>query len=231
MSKELAKGKVVRAFGNLLHVKFEGDIRQGEVAMVHIGDLSLKSEVIEVVGDEVKLQVFEDISGIQLDSPVEFSSHLLEAELGPGLISAIFDGLQNPLERVAEASGLLLKRGTYIPSLDRTKHWEYQPVAKIGDLLTSGDTIGTTMEGRFHHRIMLPFAMHGKFTLSWVAEAGSYTIEEEIAKVKNEKGEEISLTMMQKWPIKAPLIVGKKNQSNRDDGDRSAHHRYPISNC
>ncbi|NGX51249.1 MAG: V-type sodium ATPase catalytic subunit A [Chlamydiae bacterium] len=230
MSKELAKGKVVRAFGNLLHVKFEGDIRQGEVAMVHVGDLSLKSEVIEVVGDEVKLQVFEDISGIQLDSPVEFSSHLLEAELGPGLISAIFDGLQNPLERVAEASGLILKRGTYIPSLDRTKHWEYQPVAKIGDLLTSGDTIGTTMEGRFHHRIMLPFAMHGKFTLSWVAEAGSYTIEEEIAKVKNEKGEEISLTMMQKWPIKAPLIVGKKIKATEmmETGLRIIDTQFPI---
>jgi len=230
MSKELAKGKVVRAFGNLLHVKFEGDIRQGEVAWVAVGDLSLKSEVIEVVGDEVKLQVFEDISGIQLDSPVEFTSYLLEAELGPGLISAIFDGLQNPLERVAEAAGLLLKRGTYIPSLDRTKHWEYQPVAKIGDLLTSGDTIGTTMEGRFHHRIMLPFAMHGKFTLSWVAEAGSYTIEEEIAKVKNEKGEEISLTMMQKWPIKAPLIVGKKIKATEmmDTGQRIIDTQFPI---
>ena len=154
MNQEMATGKVVRAFGNLLHVKFQGDVRQGEVAMVHVDGVSLKAEIIEIAGDEAKLQVFEDTSGIQLNTPVKFTTHLLEAELGPGLISTIFDGLQNPLERVADASGLFLNRGIYMPSLDRQKHWDYQPVAKEGDILTRGDTIGTTMEGRFHHMIM-----------------------------------------------------------------------------
>ena len=158
-----ATGKVVKAFGNLLQVRFEGNVRQGEIAMVKIGSLSVKGEVIEIANDIAKLQVFEDIVGIALDTPVTFTGHLLEAELGPGLISAIFDGLQNPLEKVADASGLFLQRGVYIPPLDRQKHWDFQPVAKKGDLLERGDTIGTTLESRFQHLIMLPFSMHGKY--------------------------------------------------------------------
>lgn len=230
MSKELATGKVVRAFGNLLHVKFEGDVRQGEVAMVHVGGVSLKGEVIEVAGNDVKLQVFEDISGVQLDTPVQFTSHLLEAELGPGLISAIFDGLQNPLERVADASGLFLQRGIYIPSLDRQKHWDYHPVAKVGDVLVRGDTLGTTMEGRFHHKIMLPFTFRGKFTVTWVVKSGSYTIDTVIAKVKDEKGNEFSLSMLQKWPVKTPLIEGKKVKATKmmDTGERIIDTQFPI---
>ena len=230
MNKEMATGKVVRAFGNLLHVKFEGDVRQGEIAMVQVGGVSLKAEVIEVAGREVKLQVFEDISGIQLHTPVKFTSHLLEAELGPGLISAVFDGLQNPLERVADASGLFLQRGTYIPSLDRQKHWDYLPVAKVGDVLTRGDTIGTTMEGRFHHKIMLPFAFHGKFTVTWVVKPGSYNIDSSVAKVKDEKGNEFHLSMVQKWPVKTPLFEGKKVKATKmmDTGERTIDTQFPV---
>src|SRR5437763_699562 len=112
MTKTLGTGKIVKAFGNLIHVRFEGNIRQGEVAMVHVGGKALKAEVIEIVGNEVKLQVFEDTRGIHLGTHVEFSTLLLEAELGPGLLSSIFDGLQNPLEQVADATGLFLTRGT-----------------------------------------------------------------------------------------------------------------------
>ena len=99
----LVKGKVTKAFGNLLFVLFEDNIRQGEVAFVKLGDLSLKAEVLEIKGREAKIQVFEDTKGIKLGTEVVFTSNLLEAELGPGLISTIFDGLQNPLEKVADA--------------------------------------------------------------------------------------------------------------------------------
>jgi V/A-type H+-transporting ATPase subunit A len=225
-----ATGKVVKAFGNLLHVRFEGNVRQGEIAMVEIGEVSVKGEVIEIAGDVAKLQVFEDILGIELDSEVTFTGHLLEAELGPGLISAIFDGLQSPLERVADASGLFLQRGVYIPSLDRQKHWDYQPVAKVGDVLERGDTVGTTMEGRFHHLIMLPFAMRGKHTVSWTVDAGSYTIDEVVAKVKDEQGKEHELTMVQRWPVKMPLIQGKKIKATKmmDTGERVIDTQFPI---
>ncbi len=225
-----ATGEIVKAFGNLLHIRFTGDVRQGEVALVDMGDVSLKGEVIEIAGDVAKLQVFEDIVGVELHTPVTFTSHLLEAELGPGLISAVFDGLQNPLEKVADATGLFLQRGVYLPPLDRQKHWDYHPIAKVGDTLERGDTLGTTMEGRFHHHIMLPFMMRGKYTISWVAPAGSYTIEEVIAKVKDEKGEESPLTMVQRWPVKMPLIQGKKVKATEmmDTGERVIDTQFPI---
>lgn len=226
----LATGKVIKAFGNLLHVLFEGDVRQGEIAMVELGKLSIKGEVIEIAGDVAKIQVFEDIVGIELHTPVKFTSNLLEAELGPGLISAIFDGLQNPLERVADAAGLFLQRGVYVPSLDRQKHWDYHGSVQVGDVLERGDTIGTTMEGRFHHKIMLPFSMRGKHTVSWVVKEGSYTIDEVIAKVKDEKGKEHSLTMTQRWPVKIPLIQGKKIKATKmmDTGERVIDTQFPI---
>lgn len=225
-----ATGKLIKAFGNLLHVRFEGDVRQGEIGMVDVGGVSLKGEVIEIAGDVAKLQVFEDIVGVELFTPVTFTTHLLEAELGPGLISAIFDGLQNPLEKVADASGLFLQRGVYLPALDRQKHWDYHPKAQVDDVLERGDTIGVTMEGRFHHKIMLPFFMHGKFTISWVIKEGSYTIDEVVAKVKDEKGVEHSLTMIQKWPVKIPLIQGKKVKATKmmDTGERVIDTQFPV---
>ncbi|NGX46486.1 MAG: V-type ATP synthase alpha chain, partial [Chlamydiae bacterium] len=148
MNEKIATGVVVRAFGNLIHVKFEGDIRQGEVAMVKVGEVELKAEVIEIVGGEAKLQVFEDTRGVRLGTQVEFSSLLLEAELGPGLLTSIIDGLQNPLEEVAQATGLFLTRGTYLPPLDYGRKWDFQPTAKVQDTLRRGDSVGFTMEGR-----------------------------------------------------------------------------------
>ena len=223
-------GQVVKAFGNLLHVKFSGNVKQGEAAMVQLEGASLKAEVIEISGDIAKLQVFEDTRGVELNTPVQFTGHLLEAELGPGLIGSIFDGLQNPLEKVADATGLFLTRGIYVNALDREKHWNYQPTAKVGDLLERGDTLGTTMEGRFHHKIMLPFIFRGKYTVTWVNKPGSYTVDTVIAKVKDEKGKEHELTMIQKWPIKNPLIQGKKVKATEmmGTGLRIIDTQFPI---
>ena len=143
--KPAATGKVVKAFGNLLHVAFQGDIHQGEVAMVRLsGGVSLKAEVIEIVGQIAKIQVFEDTRGVRLNTAVEFSSLLLEAELGPGLLTSIFDGLQNPLEQVADATGLFLSRGVYIPPLDFKSHWDFHPIAKEGDVLMAGEILSAT---------------------------------------------------------------------------------------
>ncbi|MBS0623397.1 MAG: V-type ATP synthase subunit A [Verrucomicrobia bacterium] len=225
-----ATGKVVKAFGNLLQVKFEGDVRQGEVAFVNIDETKLKAEIIEIVGDEVKIQVFEDTRGIQLGTPVEFTGDLLEAELGPGLLRAIFDGLQNPLEKVAEHSGCFLPRGIYMPAIDRQTQWDYVPVAKTGDVLDRGDTLGTTMEGRFEHLIMVPFSFFGRLTLTWVAAPGCYTVEQVIAKGVDEKGKEYALTMLQKWPIKMALSQGEKISPTKmmDTGMRILDTQMPV---
>lgn len=228
--KELVTGKVVKAFGNLLHVAFEGNVRQGEVAMVKLGNLLLKGEVIEVAGKEVKMQVFEDTRGIKLGTPVEFNGHLLEAELGPGLLTSIIDGLQNPLEKVADATGLFLSRGVYIPALDRARKWDYHPVAKVGDVVRQGDELGYTMEGRFHHKIMVPFVLTSDYTLTWVAKAGSYNIDTVMAKAVDLKGQEVSFTMVQKWPVKNQLFVGEKIKATRmmDTGERIIDTQFPI---
>ncbi len=205
-----ATGKTLSAFGNLLQVRYEGNIRQGEVAMVELEGSQLKAEVIEIAGDVAKVQVFEDTRSVKLDTPVQFTGELLEAELGPGLLSRIFDGLQNPLEEVADFAGYFLPRGVYMQPLDKKRRWDYVPTAKVGDVLQRGDTLGTTLENRFHHKVMVPFSKFGTYELTWVAKPGSYTIEEVVAKAKDENGKEHSFSMLQKWPIKIPLIEGER---------------------
>jgi V/A-type H+-transporting ATPase subunit A len=223
-------GKVVKAFGNLLYVAFEGSIRQGEVAMIKLGNIHLKGEVIEIAGREAKVQVFEDCSGIRVGTPVEFVHHLLEAELGPGLLGSIVDGLQNPLEKVADATGLFLARGVYLPPLDRMRHWDFQPTQKEGALVQRGDELGFVMEGRFHHRIMVPFALTGELKVTWVAKPGSYTIDTVIAKGLDVQGQEYEWTMVQKWPVKMPLQFGEKIKPSRmmDTGERIIDTQFPI---
>lgn len=226
----LATGKVVKAYGNLLQVEFYGTIRQGEVAMVLVEGLKLKAEVIEISGNEAKIQVFEDTKGVMLDTKVAFTGELLEAELGPGLLTSVLDGLQNPLEKVAEESGLFLPRGVYLPAIDRAKHWEYVGDAKIGDVLERGDTLGTTMEGRFHHRIMIPFSLYGRYKITWIIKNGSYTADTIVAKALDETGKEHTFTMIQKWPIKNALSQGEKVKPTKmmETGERIIDTQFPI---
>ena len=225
-----ATGKVISAFGNLLHVKFNDNICQGEVGMIDLNGLKLKAEVIEIIGDIAKVQVYEDTRGVQFDTPVEFTGDLLEAELGPGLLKSILDGLQNPLEDVANHSGLFLPRGVYLPPLDRTHKWDYEPQAKVGAVLERGETLGTTLEGRFHHHIMVPFNLYGKYTLTWVIKPGSYTIDTVVAKAKNESGKEFEFTMVQKWPVKNALVKGQRVKPSKmmDTGCRIIDTQFPV---
>jgi len=228
--KKFTTGRVVKAFGNLLQVKFDGDAIQGEVAMVKCGDLDLKGEVIEIVGNEAKVQVFEQTNGIKLGASVTFTERLLEAELGPGLLTSIYDGLQNPLEEVANLSGFFLPRGVYIPAIDRKKHWDYVPSAVVGDVLERGDTMGMTQEGRFPHHIMVPFNHFSKYTITWVISKGSYTADTIVAKAKDDKGNKYEFSMIQRWPIKNALMHGEKIRatSMMDTGCRVIDTQVPV---
>jgi len=230
-NQKQSKGIVVSAFGNLLHVQFAGSIRQGEVCIVQIktGEM-LKAEVIEIAGDIAKVQVFEDTRGVTCGTEVLFEGSLLEAELGPGLLTSMIDGLQNPLERIAEKCGLFLARGVYIPPLDREKRWEFTPTGTIGAKLKRGDSIGHTQEERFVHEIMVPFAMYGEYTLTWLIEHGSYTIETVIAKVADKEGVEHPICMLQKWPVKIPLLEGEKIKATKrmDTGLRILDTQFPV---
>lgn len=225
-----AKGKVINAFGNLLQVAFDGDIRQGEVAMVETQGTKLKGEVIEIAGNIAKIQVFEDTRGVEYLTPVEFSGDLLEAELGPGLLSSIYDGLQNPLENVAEVSGLFLPRGLYLQPIDRKRKWDFEPKAQVGDVLKRGDTIGTTHEERFIHRIMIPFSHYGNCKITWVIAPGLYPVDTVVAKAQDETGKEYAFTMLQKWPIKKVLMEGEKVKPTAmmSTGSRPIDTQFPI---
>lgn len=228
--KQTATGKVVKAFGNLLHVSFAGDIRQGEVAFVEVDGLSLKGEVIEIAGQEAKIQVFEDTRGVKFGTPVCFTGILLEAELGPGLLTSIFDGLQNPLEGIADLHGFFLPRGVYLPPLDREKRWTFDPVVKVGEKLRRGGILGSTLEGRFSHKIMVPFSCFGTYQITWVISPGAYTIETIVAKAVDEQGQESSFSMVQKWPIKNALIEGRKIKPSKmmDTGERIIDTQFPL---
>lgn len=230
MSLQAAKGTVVKAFGNLLEVRFEGDLRQGEVAYIELDGVGLKAEVIEIAGHDAKVQVFEDTRGIKLGTPVRFTHELLEAELGPGLLTAIFDGLQNRLEELSKEAGYFLPRGIYIPPLDRKKEWDYTPQAKIGETLERGDTLGTTPEGRFSHEVMVPFSFFGEVTLTWTISPGKYTIDTVIARGRDKSGKELEFTMLQKWPVKMPLMHGERVRPTRmmDTGSRIIDTQIPV---
>lgn len=227
-----ATGTVIKAFGNLLHVLFKGDIKQGEVSYVKVGGKYFASEVIEIAGTEAKIQVFEDTQGIKADADVEFSSHLLEAELGPGLLTSIFDGLQNPLEKIAEKAGFFLDRGLYVNALDRSKKWDFVSKVKVGDQVRRGAFLGEVKESHFNHQIMVPFKYRQNFIITWIAPNGSYTIDEVIAKGKDENNKEYEFTMLQKWPVKTALIEGKRQTPNKmmTTGMRILDTPFPVLN-
>jgi V/A-type H+-transporting ATPase subunit A len=200
-----ASGRVVGINGNLLTVEFPHAVTQNEVAYAMTDGLGLKSEVIRVRGRLAELQVFEDTTGLKVGDEVKFTGELLAVELGPGLLGEIYDGLQNPLPQLAEACGFFLKRGTYFRSLDREKKWKFTPRVKAGDAVQAGDTLGTVPEGIFDHRIMVPFRFAGRYTVEQVAPAAEYTVEQVVARLKDERGQAHEVAMIQRWPVKIPI--------------------------
>jgi len=194
--------KVVSVNGNLVTVEFENNVSMNEICFVKVGDTSLKSEVIRIRGNIAQIQVYEMTDGIKCGDEVEFTGDMLSAQLGPGLLGQVYDGLQNPLPLLAEQAGWFLERGVYVESLNSEKKWEFTPVANIGDVLRAGEYFGTVPEGAFVHKIFVPFNLLGTYTVKSIAEKGEYTINETVAVVTDERGREIPLTMSFKWPVK-----------------------------
>jgi V/A-type H+-transporting ATPase subunit A len=198
-------GKIVGVNGNLLKVEFENPVIQNEVAYACVGDLKLKAEMIRVRGNHAELQVFEDTVGLKVGDAVEFTGDLLAVELGPGLLSQVFDGLQNPLPALAEECGFFLQRGKYLAPLPRDTKWAYTPTVEEGAMVIAGDTLGTVPEGIFEHRIMVPFNLRGKWTVKTRAPAGEYTVDEVVAVLEDGKGSTVEARIMQTWPVKLPI--------------------------
>jgi len=195
-------GYVAGVNGNLVTVAFEGAISKNEVAYVLVGDTRLKGEVIRINGNKASMQVYEMTNGIQVGDKVEFTGEMMSVELGPGLLTQIYDGLQNPLPALAEKCGFFLQRGVYMDPIPN-KDWEFTPVVAVGDVVRPGDTIGTVPEGIFTHKIMVPF---GFDDVDWkvvsIVSKGVYNVRSTVARLQSPKGEEKDLTMVFSWPVK-----------------------------
>ena len=203
-------GRIKGVNGNLVTVEFDTAVMQNEVAYVEIGDQKLKGEVIRVRGNRADLQIYESTAGLKIDDTVKFTGEMLSVALGPGLLTKVYDGLQNPLNLLAEKAGFFLKRGLYLDALDMESVWDFTPIAKPGDKLVAGDYIGSVPEGIFKHYIMLPFRFAGTWEVVSVAPAGQRKITDAVAHVRSADGEERDVTMVQYWPVKLPISCYKE---------------------
>ena len=196
------KAKVVGINGNMVTIEFEGSVSMNEVGYVNVDGKKLKGEVIRIRGSKAQMQIYEMTQGIKAGDTIDLTGELLSAQLGPGLLGQIYDGLQNPLPLVAEEAGFFLEKGVYVDSLSKTAKWDWTPAVKEGDKVLRGDSIGSVPEGPFTHKILVPFDMLGMYTVKKVTPAGSYTIDETMVVVEDEKGNERNLTMTFNWPVK-----------------------------
>ncbi len=195
-------GKVIGIISNLVTVEVNGPVAQNEICFIKTGDVRLMAEVIKVGGKNAYVQVYESTRGVKNGCDVEFEGYMLEVTLGPGLLSSNYDGLQNNL---ATMKDVFLKRGEYTAPLDSEKLWEFTPIAKAGDKVIAADWLGEVKEGWLPHKIMVPFSFKGEYTVKSVNAAGKYKINDTVAVLTNEDGEDINVTMVQKWPVKVAI--------------------------
>ncbi len=219
----MTTGKITGVNGNMITVRFDGAVAQNEVGYAKLGDKRLMAEIVRVRGETCDLQVFESTTDLTVGTEVEFTGELLAAELGPGMLAQVYDGLQNPLAGLANEAGKIskdaaffLQRGLYLPGLPRDRKWDFHPLAKVGDRVRAGDFLGWVTEGIFDnktmpgHKIMVPFAFRGVYTVKTIAPAGDYTVTEAIAELLPEASKlpgapARPVTMLQRWPVKVPI--------------------------
>ena len=207
------KGKVTGIVSNLVTVEVDGPVAENELCYITLGGTRLMAEVIKVKGRNASVQVFESTRGLKNGDAVEFEGKMLEISLGPGLLSSVYDGLQNNL---ATMDGVFLKRGEYTAPLDHDKLWDFTPMAKPGDKVVAADWLGEVKEGWLPHKIMVPFSFKGTYTVKSIEKAGQYNIDHTVAVLVDENGEEVPVTMVQKWPVKVAVKCYKeKPRPNR----------------
>ena len=198
----MTTGKVTGVTANLITIEVDGPVSQNEIAYVVMGEERLMSEVIRINGNTAYAQCFESTRGVRTGLSVDFAGAMLEVELGPGLLSRNYDGLQNDLDR---KEGLFLKRGEYTSPLDDEKLFEFTALASPGDSIQPGHWIGEVKENWVDHKIMAPFTLKGEWKIESIVEKGAHTIRDTIAVIISSDGEKKNLTMTQKWPVKVPL--------------------------
>jgi V/A-type H+-transporting ATPase subunit A len=205
------EGRIKAVFGNMVVAQTDDRVVKNSVGYcVRSDGVKLLCEVIRVRGDSVDLQIFEETRGLRVGDKVEFQEQMLSAVLGPGLLSQIYDGLQNPLPELAKRVGFFLKPGNYIHALDTDRTWEWTAKVQAGAVVRAGDALGSVPESIFEHNIMVPFSWEGQYTVQSIAEPGSYPVTKDIATLTDESGNDHQVTMEQTWPVKRPLCVAKR---------------------
>ncbi len=201
------KGKVTGIVSNLVTVAVDGPVAENELCYISVGSEKLLAEVIKIAGDKASVQVFESTRGLKNGNDVEFLGKMLEVTLGPGLLSGIYDGLQNNLRTMA---GVFLKRGEYTDPLDREARWAFTPLAQPGDRVVAADWLGEVKEGWLPHKIMVPFSFRGEYTVKSVVPEGEYTVDQTVAVLTDADGEDVPVTMTQRWPVKVAVKAYKE---------------------
>ena len=215
----MTQGKIIKVSGPLVVASGMQEANIQDICRV--GDLGLIGEIIEMRRDEASIQVYEETSGVGPGEPVVTTGAPLSVELGPGLISQMFDGIQRPLERFQEVTASdFLVRGVQVPNLDRDTKWTFEPSVAEGTEVVAGDIVGTVQETNMvEHRIMVPFGVSGRVTK---IAAGSYTVEEPVYEIEQADGSLFTGTLMQKWPVRRgrpfaqklipvePLVTGQR---------------------
>ncbi len=203
---EKTTGKVKSIVANLVIVDVNGPVSQNEICYINLDGTLLMAEVIKVTGQNVYTQVFESTRGLKIGADVTFEGHLLEATLGPGILSTNFDGLMHDL---AKMKGVFLQRGDYSDTLDHDKKWLFKPLLEVGTSVEAADWLGEVQENSIPHKIMVPFTFEGNYKVKSIASEGNYTVYDVIAVLTDASGQDYEVNMVQKWPIKRALKAYK----------------------
>ncbi|MCM1311882.1 MAG: V-type ATP synthase subunit A [Roseburia sp.] len=203
----MTKGTVSGVIANMVTLSVDGPVAQGEICYIETGGDRLMAEVIKVVGSDVYVQVFESTRGLKVGSPADFTGHMLEVRLAPGMLSKNFDGLQNDLDKM---DGVFLKRGLYTDPLDDDRIWNFTPIVKVGDEVHASDWLGEVTENSQPLKIMAPFQLKGVAKIKSIVPAGQYKIKDVIAVLTDENGNDINVDMIQHWPVKFAMTNYKQ---------------------
>lgn len=201
------KGTVIGVIANMVTLTVDGPVAQNEICYISTGGDRLMAEVIKVVGKNVYVQVFESTRGLKVGAEAEFTGHMLEVTLGPGMLSKNYDGLQNDLDKM---EGVFLKRGQYTYPLDKEKKWLFKPIVKAGDEVGPSAWLGEVEENHQPLKIMVPFQLQGTYKVKSIVAEGEYTIEDTVAVLTDAEGNEIPVNMIQKWPVKKAMTNYKE---------------------
>ena len=203
----MTKGTVSGVIANMVTLRVDGAVSQGEICYIETGGDRLMAEVIKVLGQDVYVQVFESTRGLKVGAKAEFTGHMLEIQLGPGMLSKNYDGLQNDLDKM---EGVFLRRGQYTEPLDNERLWDFTPLAKVGDKVQGSDWLGQVIENSQPLKIMAPFQLKGTATVKSIAAAGQYKIHDVVAVLTDEEGNEVKVDMVQHWPVKFAMTNYKE---------------------